>query len=133
MKSPKWRFTLRSLLVAVALFSLIAAAAQWIPPASLALPIPEGARFRVPVTVRMTTAMALRYKTPAPWPKGNQFSLSTPHSTFGRREFGLIVLNMHAENFREVVKRLGLTTVEVQHVGGRYLVVDPHIPPEWLK
>jgi hypothetical protein len=40
---------------------------------------------------------------------------------------------MHAENFEEVVKRLGLRSVEVVHLGGQFLVVDPRIARRWLR
>ena len=40
---------------------------------------------------------------------------------------------MHHENFEEVVRRLGLKTVEVEHIGGCFLVVDPRIPRRWLR
>jgi hypothetical protein len=40
---------------------------------------------------------------------------------------------MHAENFEEVVKRLGLTSVAVEHLNGGFFVVDPRIPRRWFR
>ena len=46
---------------------------------------------------------------------------------------GYHVANMHFENFEEVVRRLGLKMVEVEHIGGCFLVVDPRVPRRWLR
>jgi hypothetical protein len=40
---------------------------------------------------------------------------------------------MSTENFKEIVRRLGLKTVEVEHIGGCFLVVDPRIPRRWRR
>ena len=48
------------------------------------------------------------------------------------RKKSLSVVNMHAENFKGVVKKHGLKTVEVELVSDRFcFVVDPRIPRAW--
>jgi hypothetical protein len=133
MKTPRWRFTLRSSLVAVAVFALIAAGARSIllePPDPV---IPEGARLFVPTVASFVTAVAYSHETPPPWAAGNCFELSVRlRPARDHRVWGKHVVNMHYENFAEIVRRLGITTIEVQHVGGCFLVVDPRIPRRWL-
>src|SRR4051812_30051763 len=62
------------------------------------------------------------------------FSLSPfPHRVGRRHVRGDHVTHMHPENFEEVVRRLGLTTVEVEHIGWCFLVGDRRIPRHWLR
>jgi hypothetical protein len=130
MERPRWRFMLRGWLVAVALLGVIVAGVRHLLPAP---PLSDGARLFVPAVVGMRTAVSHSHETPPPWPRGNCFELST--GARGRPDPAreLHVINMHAENFQEVVRQLGLTKVEVEVVGGQLLVVDPRIARRWLR
>jgi hypothetical protein len=133
MRTPRWRFTVRGALVAVALFGLIAAGARLLLPEP---PLSEGARLRVPTRALSVTLVGFLSKTPPPWPEGNCLALSPrpPSRWAGRPDIrGYHVANMHYENFEEVVKRLGLDAVAVEVRGGCFLVVDPRIPRRWLR
>jgi hypothetical protein len=130
MERPRWRFMLRGWLVTVALLGVIVAGVRHLLPAP---PLQEGARLFVPAVVGMRTAVGHSHETPPPWPRGNCFKLSTGARGRPDPTRGLHVINMHAENFEEVVKRLGLTSVEVEHVGGQFFVVDPRIARRWLR
>jgi hypothetical protein len=133
MRTPRWRFTIRGALVAIALLCLVAAGARSFLPAPPLPPLAEGARLRVPPQVVQSTLVGHSYQTPAPWSRGNCFHLARqPLPARGRMVQGLHVANMHLENFVEVVRRLGLKEVDVEHVGGAFLVVDPRIPRRWL-
>jgi hypothetical protein len=133
MKILRWRSTLRGWLIAVALLGVIAALFRTLLPEPPAPRLPEGARLFVPAVVGMRTLVAPLHRAPPPWPTGNCFEL--PPRARDRRvpPSGLHVINMHAENFEEVVKRLGLTSVEVEVLGGQFLVVDPRIARRWLR
>ena len=133
MKTPTWRFTVRDALVAVALLCLIAAGARHFLPEPPPARIPEGARLRVPTQAGSITLVGYFHRTPPPWPTGNCFALSPHPRRPGQSDSrGYHVTNMHHENFEEVVKRLRLKMVEVEHIGGCFLVVDPRIPRRWL-
>ena len=131
--SPPVRRPLTIGLSVVAGLALIASIAVALLPE---LPPSEGARLRVPTQALSVTLVGFDPKTPPPWPVGNCFELSPlPLSRRrGRPDIrGYHVANMHHENFAEVVKRLGLDTVEVEVRGGCFLVVDPRIPRQWLR
>jgi hypothetical protein len=133
MKIPRWRSTLRGWLIAVALLGVIAALTRSLLPEPPAPRLSEGARLFVPAVVGMRTAVARLHKAPPPWPTGNCFELPTRAQDRRGPPQGLHVIDMHAENFEEVVKRLGLTSVEVEILGGQFLVVDPRIARRWLR
>jgi hypothetical protein len=67
MRTPRWRFTVRGALVAVALFGLIAAGARLLLPS----PLCPRARLRVPTPALSVTLVGFLSKTPPPWPEGN--------------------------------------------------------------
>jgi len=134
MKTPTWRFTLKSALVAIAVVALIAARLRYFLPEPPASPIPEGAKLHVPVAASFVMQVGVLRDGPPPWPDGNCFNLlPAPRRARGALSLGKPVINMHHENFKEVVTRLRMTTVEVEHFGGCFLVVDPRIPRRWLR
>ncbi len=134
MKTMWRRFFLRGMLVGVAILALVSAFVRRYLPEPPDPIIPEGARLYIPPIRGTTTLVGYISKRPTPWPRGNCFEMSPwprkPGVILGKERH---VLNMHAENFEEIVKKLGLKTVEVQNVGGFFLVVDPRIPREWFK
>jgi hypothetical protein len=97
----------------------------------------DAGRVRVPATIEQQTLVGFSHRGPAPWPRGNCFTIA-PRARWtwppgARRNPGWRVCNMHAENFSEVVKRLGLQTVEVLPLEGSCsLITDQRIPREWL-
>jgi hypothetical protein len=136
MRTPTWRFTVRDALVAVALLGLIAAGARLLWPEPPPPRLSDGARLRVPTQPLCVTAVGFFRRTPPPWPAGNCFELSPlPLSRRAKPMLaqGYHVANMHYENFEEVVKRLGLKAVEVEYIGGCFLVVDTRIPRRWRR
>ena len=99
---------------------------------------PEHAgRVLVLTAIRGQTEVGFVNRGPAPWPRGNCFTVA-PSVRWGWRLRGTRnpdwrVCNMHAENFSEIVKRLGLQTVEVLPFNESYcLITDQRIPREWL-
>jgi hypothetical protein len=116
----------------VALLAVITAGIKSLVPRP-PIPIPEGARLLIPARVGMSTLVGFTPTAPPPWQHGNCFELL--HGDQGREPCsrGMHVINMQLENFREIVKRLKMTNVEVEHVGGEFLVVDARIPRRWLR
>ena len=116
------------------------------PPAAQDKGAERGSRLHVSTLINGSTAVSFgsHEKAPPPWPKGNCFSLMTlspdelrervASGAYLRPEEKLFVINMHAENFKEVCRVLGLEKVEIERVGvGRCLVVDRRIAREWLR
>ncbi|MBX9585581.1 MAG: hypothetical protein K2X87_35180 [Gemmataceae bacterium] len=69
---------------------------------------------------------------PPPWPHGNRFSLTADPDAAPSSEWWL-VLNMHAENYTELSKRLGLETLRILPVGpNECLIIDRRVPRDWL-
>jgi hypothetical protein len=100
-------------------------------------------RLHLPARVTEKTLVGYFHNTPPPWPAGNCFSLSpaSPEDLLKRLNVvagprpgtRLHVINMHAENFEEVARKLKLETVEVERVGeAKCLVVDRRIDRAWL-
>jgi hypothetical protein len=136
MRTLMWRFKVRDALVAVAILGLIAAGARRLlrsPP----LPhLTEGARLEIPTQATSVTMVGFDPKSPPPWSAGNCFALSPlapANRAGGHHVLEYHVANMHWENFEEVVRRLDLKRVEVEHIGGCFLVVDPRIPRRWRR
>jgi hypothetical protein len=76
----------------------------------------------VPVVVAEQTLVGFSHTGPPPWPRGNCLSLM-PRK----------VANMHAENFKEAVKKFQLETVKILPIGdGHCVIVDERIPKQWL-
>jgi hypothetical protein len=118
--------------LAMALVLLLSFELAWI----MAVPEPTG-RFMVPAVLGVRTLVGFSHRTPPPWPRGNCFGMSVKTRWLGpirgTPKVGGHVLNMHAENFSEVVKRLKLQSVEIQPVAeAACLITDPRIPREWL-
>jgi hypothetical protein len=85
---------------------------------------------------------------PAPWPKGNYLTIHVlplwyrlpivrdyllRRNTINDIGERFSVINMHAENYQEIVKQLNLRSVEIQKLPqGQCLIVDAQIPQSWL-
>jgi hypothetical protein len=76
-----------------------------------------------------------------PWAQGDCFEvlplsswiLSTYAPLPGYHPSGWHVVNMHAENFEEIVKRKGIKSIKIERIDERYcLIVDPRIPRSWF-
>jgi hypothetical protein len=94
-------------------------------------------RVLVPATITQQTQVGFFHRGPAPWPRGNCFTMAPKvrwgWQLRGTRSPDWRVCNVHAENFSEIVKRLGLQTVEVlPFKESYYLITDQRIPREWL-
>jgi len=77
------------------------------------------------------TLVEYTHPGPPPWPTGNSFRLSTDRRRQNAQAYW--VANMHAENFKAVVKKLRLDNVRVLVFDDEWcLVADPRIPREWL-
>lgn len=75
-------------------------------------------RVMVPVTDIMRTAIYFNRTSPPPWPDGNYLTFQfrkVPVLVLGQEEEWAWwnVINIHAENFFEVTRRLGMDAVEV--------------------
>src|SRR5260221_10374437 len=99
----------------------------------------------VPARVFILTAVGYFHQTPGPWPNGNSFIVAprwawvmrgpvgkyirhlVPNRlAFESERAGWSVINMHAENFSEIVRQLKLESVEIFLLDDRTcLVVDP--------
>jgi hypothetical protein len=107
------------------------------------------------------TCVGYFHSTPAPWPRGNclTFEVNATELEGGRAGMADVVrwrvFNIHAENFHEITKRLGLTSVEAEVVHkklvrqtaitgqgpatvqtvdeGDCIITDARIPKEWLR
>jgi hypothetical protein len=107
------------------------------------------------------TLVGYFHSTPAPWPQGNCLTFEVNATELEGRSAGMAdvvrwrVFNMHAENFHEITKRLGLTAVEAEVVHkkivrqtaitgqgpaavqtvdeGDCIITDARIPKEWLR
>ena len=105
---------------------------------------------RVPARACITTLLFFQHQSPGPWTHGNSFTLAPgpawtvkgPVGNFLRQHrpvsltggpTGWGVLNMHAENFSEIVRQLKLESVEILLLDDHTcLVIDPRIPREWF-
>jgi hypothetical protein len=124
--------------VVIAWFSLAAAGGA----ASLPRPQPREpspARLRR-VTVDlarvsgMQTLVGFSHTNPAPWLEGNCLTLeSKTNAPSGLPPGPWRLVNMHAENFYELVKRQGFKTMDLGLSDlQRCFVVDTRVPREWL-
>jgi len=80
------------------------------------------------------TLMAFHYTNPPPWPEGNQLALtSKTNANSGLPPGGWSLVNMHAENFGQIIKRRHFKTLEFGLLPDhRCLVVDSRVPREWF-
>ena len=80
------------------------------------------------------TAMAFQHTNPPPWPRGNYLGLSSKtNATSGLPPGGWGLVNMHAENYTEIIRRRHLKTLEFGLVADhRCFVVDSRVPREWF-
>ena len=81
----------------------------------------------VPVAVVGETRVRYFHETRPPWSVGNCFRLA--------QESGkpLAVANMHAENFKAMVEKLNLKSIQILPIEDSHcLIVDARIPKEWL-
>ena len=73
-------------------------------------------RVVVPISGHIMTAMAFHRTTPAPWTNGNtlEFRVHRPASPeHPEEQTSWRAINIHAENFHEIVGRLGIKSVEL--------------------
>ena len=121
-----------------------------------AKPMPELERVQVSVTNTRSTLIGFTRKSPAPWDTGNNLSFHFGKPQVpgqNKEEVSWRVVNMHAENFFEITRRLKISAVEVhvwhtdrlattiQEVGqperpltidqGYAVVTDSRIPRNW--
>lgn len=79
------------------------------------------------------TEVGYVWNSPPPWPEGNCLSLYPTGISSG---VSYHVVNMHAENFGAIVRKLGLNRVQVRIVpvgaSKKLLIIDPRIPREWF-
>ena len=89
----------------------------------------------------MTTLVGGLDSGEPPWPQGNcRWLASKTNAQYGLPAGEWLLVNMHAENFRELVKRRGLESLELgllrkddQCGKDRCFVVDSRVPREWLR
>jgi hypothetical protein len=108
------------------------------PPISTNKPPAREAMRRVTVDVSklsgMSTLMGFHYTNRPPWPDGNYLTFETKTNVgSGLPPGAWQVVNMHAENYYELVKRQRLKSLELGLLADhRCFVVDPRVPREWL-
>jgi hypothetical protein len=82
----------------------------------------------------MSTAVGYRYTNRPPWPEGNCVTLKSKTngvSGLPAGHWGLV--NMHAENYGQLVKRRGFKSLELGLLADqRCIVVDARVPQEWF-
>jgi hypothetical protein len=83
----------------------------------------------------MSTLVGYRYTNRPSWPEGNCVTLSSKTngvSGLPAGRWGLV--NMHAENYSQLVKRRGFKSLELGLLPGqRCIVVGPRVPQEWFR
>jgi len=66
----------------------------------------------------MATCVGFFHNTPPPWPRGNCLTFEKDAAEFSPEPFTFAdgvswrIVNIHAENFYEITRRLGITAVE---------------------
>jgi hypothetical protein len=82
------------------------------------------------------TAMGFHHTNPPPWPRGNHLTLASKTNVDSGLPPGeWRLLNMHAENYAELIKRRRFKTLEfglMPDPDRRCFVVDSRVPREWF-
>jgi hypothetical protein len=80
------------------------------------------------------TAMGFLHTNPPPWPRGNHLTLiSKTNADSGLPEGEWALVNMHAENYAEIIKLRQFKTLEFGLMPDhRCFVVDSRVPQEWF-
>jgi hypothetical protein len=128
MRSNRWKA-----LVVVVVLGVIVTGTKSLLSGPIDSQLAEGEKLSVPAVVGMSTLVGYSRKSPPPWTSGNCFELTAGAQDRRDPAEGFHVINMHAENFKEIVKLLALKDVEVELVGGQFLVVDRRITRRWFR
>jgi hypothetical protein len=82
----------------------------------------------------MITARAFHHTNPPPWPKGNHLSLSSKtNAASGLPPGWWSLVNMHAENYAQIIRRRNFRTLEFGLLPDhRCMVVDSRVPRQWF-